>query len=265
MPADPRLAFARALDPLDLTEAALSLALGEDPSLDLDPYRDELERLSDELEARLPSDGGIERQLQALSGYLFAELGWLGNERDYYDPRNSYLHEVLRRGLGIPISLSVLTIEVGRRAGLELFGVGFPVHFLVGAGEGTFLDPFNQGRILRTDGCAELLERLTGGQIPFQESLLTPIDDRAILARMLRNLKGAHLRRADLDMALLDVDRLLTLGVGGAERRDRGLIQLARGSYAEAVKDLEAYLALDPPDAQLVRERLEHARRQEGR
>ncbi|MCA8922345.1 MAG: transglutaminase family protein [Planctomycetes bacterium] len=265
LPQDPRAAFVAVLEPLDLTEAALRLALGEEPRLELDPYREELERLGAELERRLPADADLERKLQTLSGFLFAELGWLGNEQDYYDPRNSYPHEVIRRGLGIPISLSLLTVEVGRRAGLELHGVGFPAHFLVGAPGGYYLDPFHQGRLMREDDCAELLALLTGGQLPFQPTLLTPVDDRAILARMLRNLKGCHLRRGDLDMALLDVDRLIALGLDGAERRDRGLIQLARGAYDEAVDDLQRYLDVDPPDALVVRERLEEARRQAGR
>lgn len=264
-PVDPRAAFQDVLEPLDLQEAALRLAYGEDPGLDLQPYREELDRLGAEFARRLPSPVSVERQLQILSGYLFAELGWLGNEDDYYDPRNSYPHEVLRRGLGIPISLALLTIEVGRRAGLELVGVGFPAHFLVGAPEGYYLDPFNQGRLLREEDCADFLGRITGGQLPFQATLLTPVDDRAILTRMLRNLKGCHLRRGDLDMALLDVDRLLALGVQGAERRDRGLIQLARGACDEAVEDLQSYLEHDPPDAVLVRERLAEARRQAGR
>lgn len=248
-------------DPLDLGEAALRLALGEEPELELDAWRGELDRLGAELRARLEGDADPERGLRVLSGYLFGELALLGNERDYYDPRNSYLHQVLRRGLGIPISLAVVALEVGRRAGLELFGVGFPAHFLVGAPSQRYLDCFHQGRLLSVDDCAELLRTLTGGALPFSEALLEPVSARSILARMLRNLKGSHLRRGDLDLALLDVERLLLLDAGPEERRDRGLIQLARRAYPAAVADLEAYLEGEPPDAPAIRPRLEEARR----
>mgnify|MGYP002010803130 CR=1 FL=1 len=251
-------------DPLDLGEAALRLALAEEPEVELDPWRAELSRLGEELRARLGSGEDPERGLRVLSGYLFGELGLLGNEQDYYDPRNSYLHQVLRRGLGIPISLAVVALEVGRRGGLELFGVGFPAHFLVGAPSGHYLDCFHQGRLLRQDDCAELLRTLTGGALPFSEALLAPVSERAILARMLRNLKGSHLRRGDLDLALLDVERLLLLDAGPEERRDRGLIQLARRAYPAAVADLEAYLEGEPPDAPAIRPRLEEARRKLG-
>lgn len=259
--------FGEALrDPIDLGRAALRLGLVEDAELDLTAWEAELERLGASAAERIPAEGDLQQRLRALSGYLFAELGLLGNEQDYYDPRNSYIHKVLERGLGIPISLSVVTIEVGRRAGLGLHGIGFPAHFLVGAGHNggsdleVFMDPFHQGRLLDRGGCEALLRRFTGGAIPFSPRLLEPIDARAILTRMLRNLKGTHLRRGELDLALLDVDRLILLETGIEERRDRGLIQLARRVFADAVADLEAYLASNPADAGLIEGRLEEAR-----
>jgi regulator of sirC expression with transglutaminase-like and TPR domain len=260
--------FGEALrEPIDLGRAALRLGLVEDAELDLPAWEAQLDRLGAAAAERIPQDGDLEGKLRALTGYLFAELGLLGNEQDYYDPRNSYIHKVLERGLGIPISLSVVTIEIGRRAGLGLHGIGFPAHFLVGAGHNggsqleVFLDPFHQGRLLDREACAELLRRFTGGAIPFNPQLLAPISARAILTRMLRNLKGTHLRRGELDLALLDVDRLILLDAGTDERRDRGLIQLARRVYADAVADLEAYLATEPSDAELIEGRLEEARR----
>ncbi|MGE0706880.1 MAG: SirB1 family protein [Planctomycetota bacterium] len=262
-PRDAVASFAEAAraEPLDLGEAALRLALGEEPQLDLAPWRAQLEELGLGLRTRLEAGGA---PLDVLRGYLFGELGLLGNEADYYDPRNSYLHLVLRRGLGIPISLSVVALEVGRRAGLELFGVGFPGHFLVGAPEGVYLDSFRQGRLLDVEQCADLLHELTGGRVPFDPGLLAPSPPRAILERMLRNLKGCHLRRGELDLALLDVERLLALQEEPRERRDRGLIQLARGDLAEAERDLLAYLETDPSDAAEVREELERGRRRLG-
>jgi regulator of sirC expression with transglutaminase-like and TPR domain len=255
-------AAAVATKPLDLGEVALQLCLAEEPDLDLDAWRGELDRLGAELTARLPDDADTRAQLDALRGYLFGELGLLGNEQDYYDPANSYLHRVLQRGLGIPISLAAITIEVGRRAGIKLHGVGFPAHFLVGTEDGgLFLDPFHQGRLLDEADCADLLQRIAGGSLPFSRKLLARTPTSAILVRMLRNLKGCHLRRSQLDLALLDVERLLLLDPDLTERRDRGLIQLARGAFAAAIEDLEAYLADDPPDARDVRLRLDEARR----
>lgn len=254
--------FAAALeDPIDLGRAATLLGLAEDPSLDVDAVMVEFERLGAELAARLPAEGDEEARLRMLGGYLFGEVGLLGNERDYYDPRNSYVHQVLRRGLGIPISLSVIAIEVGRRAGLDVRGIGFPAHFLVGTPGGRYLDPFHQGRLLSEDDCAALLLQLTGQAIPFDPRLLAEVDARVILLRMLRNLKGAHLRRSELDLVLADVDRLLLLDPSAEERRDRGLIQLARRDYAEAVLDLEAYLETAPSDALVIQPRLDEARR----
>lgn len=261
-------AFAATLTPpIDLGRAALRLGLAEDSDLDLPAWEAQLDTLGAAAAERLPAAGDLPAKLRALTGFLFAELGLLGNEQDYYDPRNSYLHKVLERGLGIPISLSVVTIVVGRRAGLELHGIAFPAHFLVGAGpeEGAepdlFLDPFHQGRLLDREGCQELLRRFTGGAIPFNPGLLAPVDSVAILTRMLRNLKGTHLRRGELDLALLDVDRLILLRSGIAERRDRGLIQFARRVYHEAVADLEAYLSTNPSDADLIQSSLDEARR----
>ena len=254
-------AAAIAAKPLALDEVALSLALTEEPELEVEIWREELESLGETVRARLEPDFDLRRQLEVLRGYLFGELGWLGNERDYYDPRNSYLHHVIRRGLGIPISLSVLTIEVGRRAGIALHGVGFPGHFLVGTEDGgVFMDPFHQGRLLDEADCADLLQSITSGSIPFSRRLLAPTPPAAIVVRMLRNLKGCHLQLGQLDLALLDVERLLLLDPDLGERRDRGLIQLARGAYAAAIEDLEAYLADDPPDGLEVRARLEEAR-----
>lgn len=254
--------FAEALqEPIDLGYAATLLGVAEEPELDVDAVMVELERLGAELAQRLPQGADEEAQLRALGGYLFGEVGLLGNEQDYYDPRNSYLHQVLRRGLGIPISLSVVTLEVGQRAGIELRGIGFPAHFLIGTPSGRYLDPFNQGRLLSEDDCAQLLVQLTGQAIPFDPRLLAEVDARVILLRMLRNLKGAHLRRSELDLVLADIDRLMLLDPSVEERRDRGLIQLARRDYAEAVADLEAYLETAPSDARVIAPRLEEARR----
>jgi len=244
-----------------LEEAALRLALTEEPELELKPWREQLERLSGALRERLDPEAPPAHRLDVMRGYLFGELGLMGNEEDYYDPRNSYLHHVLGRGLGIPISLAVVALEVGRRAGLELFGVGFPAHFLVGAEGGVYLDPFHQGRLLSVEDCADLLRRISGGSVPFIPEMLEAVDDEQILLRMLRNLKGCHLRRGELDLALLDVERLLRLRPEPRELRDRGLLRLARQDFAQAVDDLEAYLAHDPPDAAEVRGRLDQARR----
>jgi regulator of sirC expression with transglutaminase-like and TPR domain len=180
---------------------------------------------------------------ELLARHLFVDLGFAGNAADYADPRNSYLDEVLRRRLGIPITLSVVMLEVGRRRGLTLTGVGMPGHFLVADAAGAYYDPFHGGVRLDEAGCRLLFEA-THGAAPFLDEYLAPVGNRAILARMLANLiQGA----AGLDppAAVRAIRlRLLIPGLAAAERRG-GAAMLGRyGRFAEAASALDA-LATD--------------------
>lgn len=250
----------------DLARAAFALAWAETPDLDLAVGEARLDALAAALRARLEPGADLRARLGALRRLLFDELRLRGNAEEYDDPKNSYLHEVLRRGLGLPISLSVLTVEVGRRAGLPVLGVGFPGHFLVrGDGpEGTvILDPFGGGRELRRETLEALRARVAGPAAPPLSALLAPTPPRAILARMLRNLARAHLGRGEKDLARGSLDRLLHLEPQALDaRRDRGLLRLELGDFAGAAADLAEWLARaagDPAERE-VRRALNQAR-----
>jgi regulator of sirC expression with transglutaminase-like and TPR domain len=143
----------------------------------------------DDLAARCPSTS-----VDALCSFLFATEGFIGDNLTYGDPDNSLLDRVLHRKLGIPITLSVVTMEVGRRLGVDLVGVGMPGHFLVRlSGESDeFIDPFNLGRRLDTQGCERLLSQIQGRTVSLHPSSLAAVDHRAILWRMLTNLKAIY-------------------------------------------------------------------------
>jgi regulator of sirC expression with transglutaminase-like and TPR domain len=242
---------------IDLVEAALLIAAEEYPDLEVAAHRRALERLGDGARARvgeaaIGTRGGLgpRRVVEALNRFLFDECGFRGNREAYYDPRNSFLNDVLTRRTGIPITLSLVYVEVGRRVGLPLFGIGFPGHFLVGcdAPEGRLLiDPFEHGRLLTEEDCIARLARLHGRSVPFARHYLAPIGPRAFLGRMLGNLKAIYLEREDHARALATVDRILLLYPDCAEeRRDRGLLHLKLQAFSLAASDLEAYLAACP-------------------
>jgi regulator of sirC expression with transglutaminase-like and TPR domain len=215
-----------------LAEGALLIAAHAYPDLDV---AGELKRL-DELASACPPD------LDSLRRYLFAELGFRGNEEDYGDPRNSFLNDVLDRRMGIPITLSVVTIEVGRRVGVPFSGIGLPGHFLVRheAVPPLLLDPFHGGAALTLEDCEGLIRRAYGDDVPFQPSLLAPVDNRMILARMLNNLRQVFQSRGDAASSAWVLR--LRAGIPGTQPRELGELataQAALGRYEEAAATLE--------------------------
>jgi regulator of sirC expression with transglutaminase-like and TPR domain len=188
-PAEARDAFARLLQTpeaeLDLAEAALLIAAEEYPELRPGPYLDRIARMGIELKQRIRTEIEPERVVERANLYFFEEQHFKGNREEYYDPRNSFLNDVLDRRVGIPISLAVVYIAVGERAGLPVRGVGMPGHFLVkyapASGE-IFIDAFN-GRTLTRDDCAKMLEEMYGGTVEMRPALLEPSTKRQILAR----------------------------------------------------------------------------------
>jgi regulator of sirC expression with transglutaminase-like and TPR domain len=233
---------------VDLAEASLLIAAGEYPGLDAARYVEKLDRMGRESRQRMgrsPHDA-----VAALNGYLFDEECFRGNVEDYYDPRNSYLSDVIDRRIGIPITLSVVYMEVARRAGLEVFGVGLPGHFLVraeGRGGPVLVDPFHGGALLSESDCQNRLDRVFGGRVRLEPGMLAPCARKDILARVLRNLKAIYVKADDYRRGLRTLDLLLSLDPGSAEdRRDRGLLHAAFDCYTLAAADLEAYLALAP-------------------
>ena len=252
---------------IDLARACLLIAEDAYPGLDVDGYLGEIERFAVRLRGRLPPGESAEDRVIELNRFLFDDLGFTGNADHYYDPRNSYLNEVLDRRTGIPITLSVLYMEIGRRIGLALEGVSFPGHFLVRLrlrGSMLVLDPFSGGE---TQSEADLRERLrrvipegaTGG-LPVEElpldSFLEPASKRQILARLLRNLKGIYLG-ADRPQRLLDVlnRTLIVTPEAHGELRERGLLYQRMEAYRAALRDLQDYASLEPaaPDIEDVR------------
>lgn len=226
--------------PLD--RAALALAAGADPGLDEGRWLAQLDRLAT----------GV-TSLGALVNRLFVEEGFAGNTKDYYDPRNSLLPHVLTRRVGIPITLAVLSIEVGRRAGVELEGVGMPGHFLVRpTGTETLLDVFDGGRELGMDECEALFRGASGigPEVPFGPHLLTPTSTRAILARMLENLRLVYrIRRRPIDREWVLRMRLALPGAGMAELLELAEAMGEQGRWLAGAQLLEAHVAASSPSA----------------
>jgi regulator of sirC expression with transglutaminase-like and TPR domain len=234
--------------PLD--RAALAIGLEEYPGLDMDEYLRRLNNLAARTEALIGKDRSTNNILDCLNEALFVQEGLKGNADDYYDPRNSYLNEVLERKEGIPISLSVIYIEVARRIGFPVQGVGLPGHFIVKhvAGDQEILvDPFNQGRRLTLMDCQEMLDRIYGEQLTMQSTFLQGMEKRAIVSRMLFNLKGIYYQREEYQKALSIVERILMLNPGMlTEIRDRGILLMQTSLFSKALADLEYYLAHAP-------------------
>ena len=242
-----RFAALIARDPVPLDEAALAIAEEEYPRLDTQEVLLRLDVLAERVRRRAPAPGRSATTLHALRTVLFEEEGMTGNETDYGDPRNSFLNEVLERRRGIPISLCVVYMEVARRVGLPLQGVGFPGHFLAKyaspSGTEIFVDAFNGGEMLSADECVARYRARTGGR----HAAVTP---RQILARMLQNLKRTYLERKDDVRSYWVLDRILLLAPGQLEAlRDRGVISARLGVAAAAERDLEGYLARAPAAA----------------
>jgi regulator of sirC expression with transglutaminase-like and TPR domain len=250
---------------LDLGEMAALIGAEEDPPVDVDEVLERLDRLADGVAPRLRGFNSPRERVDLLIAYLARELGFRGDESEYDDPRNSCLHVVLRRRMGLPITLSVLLIEVARRVGLHVVGVGMPAHFLTLAVDlpGVYIDMFHGGRLLGEHECRELLRERTGGAVEFTRELLRPVSTRQILLRMLQNLKHTHLRRGQLDRALAASDRIVLLAPAFAEEhRDRGLLQMRRRAFRAASEDLNQYLSLAPmaDDRHVIAARASEAR-----
>jgi regulator of sirC expression with transglutaminase-like and TPR domain len=247
---------------LDLAEAALLIAQEEHPDMDVAAYLRRLDGLAAAVRARLPQAPEPTDIIDNLNIQLFREEGLTGNESEYYDPRNSFLNEVLDRKRGIPITLSVIYLEVGRRLGLPLVGVGFPGHFLVkysGADGEMVLDPFAGGATLSREDLVQRLRRMYGDANPFLAQipqLLAPASKKEILVRILRNLKGIYLQKNDFARALAASDRILLVAPDLAtEVRDRGAVHQRLGHLQAAQQDLRRYLQMvpDAEDAEAVR------------
>jgi regulator of sirC expression with transglutaminase-like and TPR domain len=249
---------------LDLAELSLQLARDEYPDLDVDAYLSELAGMAHE--ARAYVRGDLEARVAGLCRYLFHEMGFRGNAQDYYDPRNSYLSDVLDRRTGIPITLSVVAIEIGTRAGLPVFGVGLPGHFVAKAAEGgreVLFDPFHGGRRLSPEQCEYLVTQVTGVSFQATPDSLQPVSLGMMVLRMLMNLKAVYLRQGNYRRAVRVLERLRQLSPEDPQQqRDLGVALLKGSQPGPAIEHLAAYLSASPDaaDAQSVGEMLTRAK-----
>jgi len=251
---------------LDLVEASLVIDLEEDPRLDVDRHLHHVQVWSDAVRQRLEGSRDVERIVETINRLLFDEEGFLGANDDYYDPRSALLSEVLDRHAGLPITLSILYIELSRRAGIEATGVALPGRFLVkftGPFGVIVVDPFDGGRILSNIELQKILDGMYGGGVQLREHHLRSFTPRQILARELAQLKAAYLAQRDLTRAAASIDRLLILDDRDAyEVRDRAALATQMHAYAQAIHLFERYLALMPSadDRSRVREQIAYLR-----
>ena len=250
--ADIRRNFAMlaAREPIPLARGALLIAQEQYPDLELDKYLDKLAALAREAEMVVKMGHDTIEKIQLLSHFLFEQKGFEGNREEYADPRNSFLNEVIDRRRGIPITLSVIYLEVGKRLGLNLYGIGFPTHFLVKAvderGE-LIIDPFYDGAILTLDEIRARLTQVYGQPVEVSPTHLKPIGTRHILVRMLRNLKAIYLKSADSTRALAALDRILLLDPRSLEElMERGTLYESLECFKAALDDFQSFLSQAP-------------------
>jgi regulator of sirC expression with transglutaminase-like and TPR domain len=250
---------------VDLARAALAIARWEYPGLDVDAYLERLDALARGVDGVRRSADPVGR-LHRLREYLFVEQGFAGNRENYYDPRNSFLNDVLDRRQGIPITLGLVLMEVGKRLGLAVEGIGLPGHFIAGARFGDsqiLLDPFNAGALLTPEACEKLVGRALGRKVALKAENFAAVTRRQFLARMLANLKGIYWQREAWDRVVGVIDRLLVLDPKAAgEWRDRGVAWTKLGEIRRGLVDWERYLTEFPnaADHEAVKGHLRKAR-----
>ncbi len=237
-------------DQINLAKAALMVAREEYPQLPEERYLGQLDVLAEETRDRLDDENAHLVILQELLGTLYNRHEFRGNKEAYYDPRNSFLNDVIDGRLGIPLTLGMVVLEVGWRLGLPLEGVNFPGHFLVrfkGDAIDLLIDPYDGGAVRFEDEAQELLDRVYGGMVQTRESFLKASTKREMLVRLLVNLKSIYLNVRDHGRALAAVERIqLIRPIAPGEIRDKGVILARLGRREEALEQLEAYLNVAP-------------------
>lgn len=264
---------------MDLPRAALLIAAEESPNLDIDQYLARLAELAAQVRARMTAlDMPIVTQpasvnacfdiLHAMNGVLFEQERFRGNRIDYYNPQNSFLNRVLERRLGIPLTLSLIYMEVGKQLGLRIAGVGMPFHFLVRcdfpdqAGS-IYIDPYEKGKFLSAQDCRDRLSQIFKDPTDFDPTWLEPLTSRQVLIRLLTNLKNIYTHKNDFARALQVCERILLLDpLQPVELRDRGMMYFHLKHYSRAIRDLSGYIELAPQadDIQEMRQQIKMIR-----
>ena len=247
---------------LDLVEASLVIALEDNPGIDISHYLGRIDVWSSAVRDRLEGSRDVERIVESLNRLLFVEEGFHGRNDDYYDPRSALLNEALDRHAGLPITLSIIYLEMTRRLGVEAAGISLPGCFLVkfsGAFGQIVVDPFDGGRVLSTVELQQMLDGMYGGGVRLREHHLRSYLRREVLARELAQLKAAYMAQHDLQRAAASVDRLLILDDRDSfEIRDRALLAMQMHEYRQAIDCFQRYLELSPyaEDQARVREQI---------
>ncbi len=246
---------------IDLLVASLTFARAEYPEIDIPDRLAQVALIAARVQQLRGQSEDPAHTISCINIVLFQEEGLAGNQAEFYDPRNSYLNQVLDRKLGIPISLSVIYMEVAKRLGLPLFGVGLPGHFLLKyydiSGNQLFIDPFSAGRLLTPAECQVRLDEVYGGEIPLKPEFLHSVSKRQILTRMLNNLRSIYIGARNFRKALTVIDFILAIHPRSADDlRQRALLRYNEGMLRAAVQDLDEYLQLAPDasDAEELRQ-----------
>ena len=247
---------------INLAEAALYIARDEYPGIDIPAYLSQIKEWSVQLKKESTRKPASSR-LDLLNKLLFDKMQFTGNIDNYYDPKNSFLNDVIDSRKGIPISLSVIYLELAWSLGLDAAGVGFPGHFLVRVnhrGETLYVDAFYKGRVMTATDCVDFWQDISEGEVEFQNSFLSCMNKQQILIRMLRNLKGIYLEQKSYKKLIAIMDKLIVMNPRLPEEvRDRGIIYYQIQAFRFALKDFEGYLSVNPEadDAQVIHQYIE--------
>jgi regulator of sirC expression with transglutaminase-like and TPR domain len=248
---------------VSLDVAALQLAMIEDPDLSPDPFLALLDSHAAELGERVSDETSGDDFVEIMNDYMIEELGFHGNEQDYYNAKNSCLNEVLAQRTGIPITLALVYIEIGRRLQRPFFGIGLPGHFLAQYNDGeysTYIDPYHGGRLLEEQDCFDLAKEITGLDVSADPRVLLPVSKRHIIVRMLNNLRAVYFRNQDPQKAVEVLNLLIQVDPSSPdEYKQRGVCRAQMNLYKSARNDLEMYLKLAPAasDRKEVEEQIE--------
>jgi regulator of sirC expression with transglutaminase-like and TPR domain len=248
----------------NLVEKCLKLAqLLEYPELDIQEHVEEINQIAKSLRVKLSDVKNPTYLISMLNEHIFSTLGFKGDAEDYYNPKNNFLNEVLDKKSGIPITLSIIYVEVARRIGLDLRICGFPSHVVVKYGEEMVLDPFGGGRLLSVEDLEEILYRNFGEEIEFSPEFLDDLPEDKVLVRIIRNLKNSYSQSYAYDKALRCINMILAVEPDSADEiRDKGIIQERLLNYEEALQYLNKYLEIAPeaPDVDFVLELIRNTR-----
>ena len=246
---------------VDILRAALTLSRIHEPALDMEGYVHRVDELAARVAAKIDDPDDPVQIIAAMNDVLFREEMFRGNTVDYYSPRNSFLHDVLDRRLGIPITLALVYMEVGRRVGFQLFGVGMPGHFLVKHydvdGHSILIDAFERGSIVTEDDCRQKLDSIYSGQVALQPEFLLPVTRRQMLTRMLNNLRSIYLSQRDFRRAVQVVDLILVIYPRSPEdMKQRAVLCYNLNDFRGALSDFEEYVKMSPDasDAEEIRQ-----------